>query len=204
MMAFLNNVTCVISHGPPPMVFLNFRGDELRYNFVSHLTGAFERYGINVFVDNYEQRGKDLKNLFEKIHDSRIALAIFSTRYTESSWCMDELVKMEKLVDQGKLRVIPIFYKVEAEDVRKPKGDSEFGKNFWRLAEDSSGDQIKKWKEALECIPNKMGLSLREKSSEADFVKEIVKAVQRVIAAIRLEEDQKDWPYLFQEEQVLI
>ncbi|KAL1192448.1 Disease resistance protein RBA1 [Cardamine amara subsp. amara] len=117
---------------------------------------------------------------------------------------MDELVKMKKLVDQGKLRVIPIFYKVEAEDVRKPKGDSEFGKNFWRLAEDSSGDQIKKWKEALECISNKMGLSLREKSSEADFVKEIVKAVQRVIAAIRLEEDQKDWPYLFQEEQVVI
>ncbi|KAL1192924.1 Disease resistance protein RBA1 [Cardamine amara subsp. amara] len=186
------------------MVFLSFRGDELRYNFVSHLIDAFERDKINVFVDKYEQRGKDLKNLFERIHDSRIALAIFSTRYTESSWCMDELVKMKKLVDQGKLRVIPIFYKVEAKDVRKPKGDSEFGKNFWRLAEDSSGDQIKKWKEALECISNKMGLSLREKSSEADFVKEIVKAVQRVIAAIRLEEDQKDWPYLFQEEQVVI
>lgn len=76
---------------------------------------------------------------------------------------MDELVIMKKLVDQGKLRVIPIFYKVEAGDVRKQTGDSEFGKNFWRLAEASNGDQIKEWKEALESISDKMGLSLGEK-----------------------------------------
>ncbi|CDY53940.1 BnaA02g36900D [Brassica napus] len=155
-------------------VFFNYRGEELRYNFISHLIKAFEKHEINFFVDKYEQRGKDLKNLFVRIDESRIALAIFSTRYAESSWCMDELVKMKKLADQRKLQIIPIFYKVSATDVRKQTG--EFGENFWTLAKTSSGDQIRKWKEALD--------------SEADFVKEIVKEVKRVITATGLEEEE--------------
>ncbi|VVB03957.1 unnamed protein product [Arabis nemorensis] len=172
-------------------VFFNYRGEELRYNFISHLIDAFERHQIDFFVDKYEERGKDFKNLFVRIKESRIALAIFSTRYAESSWCMDELVKMKKLADQGKLRVIPIFYKVKAQDVRGQEG--EFGDNFWKLAKASSGDQIKKWKEALECISDKMGLSFRDKSSEADFVKVIVKEVQRVIATIGFEEEENNF-----------
>ncbi|XP_033139877.1 vesicle-associated protein 1-4-like [Brassica rapa] len=142
-------------------VFFNYRGEELRYSFVSHLIDAFERHGLDFFVDKYEQRGKDLKDLFARIEESKIALAIFSTRYAESSWCMDELVKMKKLSDQRKLQIIPIFYKVSARDVRKQTG--EFGENFWTLAKASSGDQIKKWKEALECVSDKMGLSLKDK-----------------------------------------
>ncbi|CAN7079492.1 unnamed protein product [Brassica oleracea var. botrytis] len=165
------------------------RGEQLRYSFASHLVDAFERHGINLFVDKYEQRGKDLENLFERIKESRIALAIFSTRYAESSWCMDELVKMKKLADKGKIQVIPIFYKVRACDVRRVRRQTgEFGDNFWNLAKASSGDQIKKWKEALECISGKMGLSLKDESSEADLVKEIVKEVVRVVAAARLKE----------------
>ncbi|XP_019099908.1 PREDICTED: protein PHLOEM PROTEIN 2-LIKE A8-like [Camelina sativa] len=170
-------------------VFLNYRGEQLRYSFVSHLVDAFERNEISFFVDKYEQRGKDLQNLFLRIQVSRIALAIFSTRYTESSWCLDELVKMKKLSDKRNLQIIPIFYKVKAEEVRNQTGD--FGDNFWTLAKVSSGDQIKKWKEALECISDKMGLSLGDQSSEADFVKDVVTAVQSVVAATGLEEEEK-------------
>jgi len=74
---------------------------------------------------------------------------------------MDELVKMKKRADKGKLQVIPIFYKVRARDVRGQTG--EFGETFLALARTSRGDQIMEWKEALECISNKMGLSLGDK-----------------------------------------
>ncbi|CAH8383416.1 unnamed protein product [Eruca vesicaria subsp. sativa] len=103
---------------------------------------------------------------------------------------MDELVKMKRLADKNKIQVIPIFYKVRARDVRRQTG--EFGDNFWNLAKASSGDQIKKWKEALECISGKMGLSLKNKSCEADFIKEIVKEVVRVIAATGLKEEEEN------------
>ncbi|CAN6917328.1 unnamed protein product [Brassica oleracea] len=153
-----------------------YRGDQLRYGFVSHLIDAFERYGIMFFIDKDEQRGKDLTNLFVRMKESKIALVIFSSRYAESSWCMDELVNIKKRAEKGKLEVIPIFYKVRAKDVRAQTG--KFGDKFWALAKVSSGDQIKKWKDALECISNKMGFS-----SEADFIKGIVKEVERVRTA---------------------
>ncbi|CAH8369751.1 unnamed protein product, partial [Eruca vesicaria subsp. sativa] len=160
---------------------------DVRLNFLSHLVDAFERHGINFFIDVHEQKGKDLKNLFVRIEDSSIAIALFSPRYPESKWCMDELVKMKKLVVKKKLIVIPIFYKVQAKDVRNLKG--EFGENFYKLAK-ANPDRITKWKDALQCICNKMGMSLPDRSSEADFVKEIVKEVQRVLEAIRLEEEE--------------
>ncbi|CAH8383430.1 unnamed protein product [Eruca vesicaria subsp. sativa] len=181
------NTMTIISPTKAHRVFFNYRGEQLRHSFVSHLIDAFERHGINFIVDKYEQRGKDLKNLFVRLEDSSIALAIFSSRYPESSWCMDELVKLKELADKNKIQVIPIFYKVRARDVSSQTG--KFGDNFWNLAKASSGDQIKKWKEALECISGKMGLSLKNKSSEADFIKEIVKEVVRVIEAPEPEEE---------------
>ncbi|CAF1924477.1 unnamed protein product [Brassica oleracea] len=46
---------------------------------------------------------------------------------------------------------------------------AEFGRNFWRLAKASSGEQIKKWKEALESVSDKMGLSLCDKRYLTDL-----------------------------------
>ncbi|EOA23351.1 hypothetical protein CARUB_v10019470mg, partial [Capsella rubella] len=51
----------IISLSQAHKVFLNYRGEQLRYSFVSHLIDAFERTKINFFVDNYEQRGNDHK-----------------------------------------------------------------------------------------------------------------------------------------------
>lgn len=142
-------------------MFINFRGEELRCSFVSHLVDAFKRHGINFFIDKDEQKGKDLKHLFARIKQSRMALTIFSKRYAESSWCLDELARIKKRADKCKLRVVPIFFKVKAESVRYQK--AEFGRNFWRLAKTSSGEQIKKWKEALESVSDKVGLTLGDK-----------------------------------------
>ncbi|CAN7039982.1 unnamed protein product, partial [Brassica oleracea var. botrytis] len=139
-------------------VFINFRGEELRCSFVSHLVDAFKRHGINFFIDKDEQKGKERKHLFARIKQSRMALTIFSKRYAESRWCLNELAKIKKRADKRKL---PVFFKVKAASVRYQK--AEFGRNFWRLAKTSSGEQIKKWKEALESVSDKMGLSLSGK-----------------------------------------
>lgn len=92
---------------PPPQhqVFINFRGDELRKNFISHLVEALQRSEINFFTDKQEKKGEDLSNLFNRIEEAKIALAVFSKRYTESRWCLDELVKIKERADLGKLKV---------------------------------------------------------------------------------------------------
>ncbi|XP_010554956.2 PREDICTED: disease resistance protein LAZ5-like [Tarenaya hassleriana] len=166
---------------PPPQVFINFRGEDLRYGFVSHLEEALKRRHINFFIDKHEERGKDLETLFKRIEESSIALAIFSRRYAESGWCLDELVKMMECVEMKRLRVIPIFIKVEPRDVREQKGD--FGTRFWKLARSSRGVQIMKWKHALCSVTNKMGLTLGEKRYENDFIEEIVVEIERMLNA---------------------
>lgn len=90
---------------PQHQVFINFRGDELRNNFISHLVDALQRKEINIFTDKQEKKGENISNLFQRIKDSKIALAVFSKRYTESVWCLDELVKMSERADLGELKV---------------------------------------------------------------------------------------------------
>ncbi|CAN7043351.1 unnamed protein product [Brassica rapa subsp. trilocularis] len=126
---------------PQYQVFLNFRGAQLRHNFIDHLVNAMKGRGINVFIDKDEQKGKDIKILLKRIEESRVTLAIFSTKYTESSWCLDELATIKKRVDLGMLevrlfllycKVLPIFYKVSTESVKQLVG--EFGDHFRRRA----------------------------------------------------------------------
>ncbi|EFH41564.1 hypothetical protein ARALYDRAFT_356572 [Arabidopsis lyrata subsp. lyrata] len=144
---------------PQHQVFINYRGDELRKSFLGFLVKAMRDANINVFTDEIEVKGKDLQNLFSRIEESRVAVAILSKRYTESSWCLDELVKMKERNDQDKLVVIPIFYRLDANNCKRLEGP--FGDNFRKLEREyrSEPERIKKWKEALIYIPQKIGLT---------------------------------------------
>lgn len=61
---------------PNIQVFINFRGDQLRNNFVGYLRHALRISKINVFIDNEEQRGEDLNTLFKRIEESGIAIVV--------------------------------------------------------------------------------------------------------------------------------
>ncbi|CAN6977622.1 unnamed protein product [Brassica oleracea var. botrytis] len=172
-------------------VFVNFRGEELRCGFVSHLVEALQRHGINVFIDSLERKGEDLINLFARIEESTIALVIFSERYTESIWCLDELLKIKQRADQGLLKVIPIFFNVEPVTVKQLRG--AFGDQFrdreWEYRCDKP--RTDRWKEALSSVSCKAGLAFDKSkksnkylfcylvlsSDESKFVRIILKEV---------------------------
>lgn len=137
-------------HASPHQVFINFRGKDVGFSFVSHLVSAFLRKGVDVFIDKYERKDEDFGEIFNKIEDSKIALVVFSSRYAESTWCLDELVKIKERVDEGKLQVIPILYKVEPSQVQQLNGD--FGGKLWNLWKLHRDHHIIKWKEALESV----------------------------------------------------
>lgn len=157
-MATSSNPT-VDEQPPQHQVFISFRGADLRRRFVSHLVTALKQNNINVFIDDYEDRGQPLETLLQRIEESKIALAIFSGKYTESAWCVRELAKIKACTDEGTLVAIPIFYKLEPSTVRDLKGS--FGDRFRSLAK---GDERKKeWKEAFSSIPNIMGITIDNK-----------------------------------------
>ena len=146
--------------GPPQhQVFINFRGEELRHNFISHLETAFKNDEINYYIDTNETRSEHSEILFNRIDQSDIALAVFSKRYSESKWCLDELVKIMKNVKENNLRVIPVFFNVKVDDVKHQEG--EFGGNFYgKNHRERTSIQQQEWKEALKSASTMMALVL--------------------------------------------
>ncbi|VVB07981.1 unnamed protein product [Arabis nemorensis] len=169
-----------------PQVFINFRGKDVRKNFISFLVPALKDKNINVFIDEREERGKFLINLFDRIGESKVALVIFSEGYTESKWCLDELVQIKECMDQKKLTVIPIFYKLDPTKVKGLRGN--FGDKFRDLVDryQHEPERFKKWTEALTSVSQTFALSLSKYSdkSDKDFIRSIVKEVRKVLPDI--------------------
>ncbi|KAL1209683.1 Disease resistance protein LAZ5 [Cardamine amara subsp. amara] len=96
--------------------------------------------------------------LSSRIHWIQHFQVILSTRYAESKWCLEELTKIMEQAEYGEMIVIPIFYKVKPEDVRRQKG--VFGERFRRRTEESSRKEMEKWQLALKAVSNKIGFTL--------------------------------------------
>lgn len=125
-MAFLTNQAPSSSSSSftrrPYDVFLNFRGEDTRYNFTGHLYHALCLEGLDTFIDNDLERGEEISAKLPKaIDDSRILMIIFSENYAFSRWCLDELVKIIECRKNDQV-VLPIFYKVDPLVVQEQKG----------------------------------------------------------------------------------
>ncbi|XP_010494542.1 PREDICTED: disease resistance-like protein CSA1 [Camelina sativa] len=150
-----------------PQVFLNYRKEELRHTFIKRLLTELQRNNVNYFIDDKAQKGKPITDLFEKIEESAIALAIFSKWYSESKWCLDELVRMKEGVEAGELVVIPIFVNVTPSEVKNFNG--VFGVTFQKLRNKYGKVQIQKWKEAVEYIAGISGMVWNDRYPDYGF-----------------------------------
>ncbi|KAL5576011.1 hypothetical protein UlMin_017710 [Ulmus minor] len=144
-------------------VFLSFRGEDTRLNFTGHLYEALRAAGINTFIDDDElPRGKAIGDeLLRAIQGSRVSIIVFSRRYGDSSWCLDELVEIIKCRRTVRQIVLPIFYDVDPSHVRKQSGSfgEAFGNHEKRFALDL--DRVFRWREALTEAANLSGWDLR-------------------------------------------
>ncbi|XP_010494627.1 PREDICTED: disease resistance protein RPS4-like [Camelina sativa] len=176
----VNTSSDIVEWPPQHQVFINFRGKELRRNFISHLERALRKESINVFIDNHERMGRDLRILFTRIQESKIVVAVISSMYTESEWCLDELAKVKECVEAGTLEVFPVFYKVDVRTVREQRGT--FGDNFRELVK-LHPERDESWKQALEFVTTKKAKLVHEESDEGQVVENIVEEVNVMLAA---------------------
>ncbi|KAF5803746.1 putative TIR domain, P-loop containing nucleoside triphosphate hydrolase [Helianthus annuus] len=158
-------------------VFLSFRGEDTRNNFVDHLYNALVQKGIHVFKDDKMlPLGKPISTeLLQAIEDSRFAVVILSKNYANSSWCLDELVKIMECQDQ---KVLPVFYHVNPSDVQWQKRD--YGKAFLQHEEKFVGvmDKVNNWRKALAATANIPGWHITADSGgESAFIDKIVNEI---------------------------
>ena len=108
-------------------VFLSFRGEDTRNNFMDHLFTALTEKGINTFKDDVKlEKGKSLSlellKVLKVIEESRFAIVIHSKDYTFSTWCLDELANIIACKKDIEMAVLPVFHYVDPSDVRKQIG----------------------------------------------------------------------------------
>nr|XP_028959029.1 TMV resistance protein N-like isoform X5 [Malus domestica] len=164
-------------------VFISFRGEDTRKNFTGHLHEALTKAGINAFIDDEElRRGEDITTeLVRAIQGSRISIIVFSKWYADSSWCLEELVKiMECRRTLGQL-VLPIFYDVDPSHVRKQNGS--FAQSFLKHTDEKKVERwkLERWRTALNEASNLSGWDLRNTldGHEAKFIRMITEEVTR-------------------------
>ena len=152
---------------PPPAydVFLNFRGVDTRYKFTDHLYKALDDKKIITFRDDKElEMGKPISlELLEAIEKSRIAVIIFSENYASSTWCLEELAKIVECRERGILTVLPIFYHVEATDVRRQTNTFEGAFTEHEKCFKENPEKVQKWRAALTSVANLSGKTLKDR-----------------------------------------
>ncbi|PWA97618.1 disease resistance protein (TIR-NBS-LRR class) [Artemisia annua] len=158
-------------------VFLSFRGEDTRKNFVDHLYHALKDKGIYTYKDDEKiQKGKRISDdLFKSIEDSKFYIIVFSKNYASSSWCLEELVKIMECHKMDEHTAYPVFYDVEPTEVRKQCGD------------------VGKWGEVLKEASHLAGWELKNTldGHQARFIKKIVKEISLELRSINSGFDEK-------------
>ncbi|KAK9056982.1 hypothetical protein SSX86_024348 [Deinandra increscens subsp. villosa] len=127
-------------------VFLSFRGEDTRKNFVDHLYHALHSKGITTYKDdkNITKGGKIDDQLLRSIEESRLFIIVFSKNYANSSWCLDELVKIMECQKMKEHTAYPIFYDVEPTEVRHQTGAVKRA-----FVKHEKEDDAERWRDAL-------------------------------------------------------
>ncbi|XP_062020953.1 disease resistance protein RPV1-like [Rosa rugosa] len=158
-------------------VFLSFRGADTRNNFTGYLYRNLVQEGINTFIDNDLTRGEDIKKeLLEVVERSRISIVVFSANYASSKWCLDELVKIIQCKESKQQIVYPIFYKINASEIRYQ--NAQVGDAIARLSKHKDNlEKVESWKAALTQAATLYGWPISDEGHEANVIDEIVKEI---------------------------
>ncbi|XP_059461966.1 disease resistance protein RPV1-like [Corylus avellana] len=161
-------------------VFLSFRGQDTREDFIAHLCKALRQKGIYTYMDDRLQEGDEISpTLFKAIKESRTAIVVLSENYASSTWCLGELMEILACRETKQQIVLPLFYKVDPSDVRHQR--KSFGETFAKHEGRFKEGTVQSWKVALHKVANLFGWHL-EQRNEFKFIKEIVQVVSRMVS----------------------
>ncbi|XP_023767544.1 disease resistance protein RPV1 [Lactuca sativa] len=170
-------------------VFLSFRGEDTRTNFVDHLYYALQQKNIHTYKDDDRiKKGKRIcDELIRSIEDSKFYIIVFSKNYASSSWCLDELVKIMECHKTTEHTAYPIFYDVEPSEVRRQSGAVE--KAF---ADHENEEAAEKWRGALKEAADLAGWELKNTADrhEAKFIQKVVGEISLELRSVNFSIDE--------------
>eukprot|EP00253_Pinus_taeda_P027154 PITA_27154 len=156
-------------------VFINHRGVDVKKTFARSLYRRLREKGLTPFFDEEEMQGgcEISSQLAEAIRTASVHVAIFSPRYAESDWCLNELLLMLK----SAAPIVPVFYRVSPRDVRWMLGLYGEALETHEKKRRHDPNIIKEWRNALHQVANKSGFELQKDNNGDELVLELLDEV---------------------------
>lgn len=121
-------------------VYFSYRGIDTRFNIRTRLYDAFVQNKLRCFRDL--EIGCEIgPGYIEAMEDPAASVIILSPHYANSTWCLEELVRLCDLSSSFRRPMIPVFYGVDPSHVR-----DHFAHDFERHAERYSEEQLLRWR----------------------------------------------------------
>ncbi|KAH1058390.1 hypothetical protein GYH30_002792 [Glycine max] len=166
-------------------VFINFRSEDTRKTFTSHLNGALERVDIKTYVDNNNlERGEEIPTtLVRAIEEAKLSVIVFSKNYADSKWCLDELLKILECGRTKRHIIVPVFYDIDLSDVRNQRGS--YAEAFVNHERNFDEKKVLEWKNGLVEAANYAGwdcyneVTRTEYEIVEDFTKDVLEKLNR-------------------------
>eukprot|EP00253_Pinus_taeda_P018174 PITA_18174 len=169
------------SHSHVYDIFINHRGPDVRNTVASHIYRRLKEFGLEVFLDVRELEGGE--NIFHQIEGAirtaSVHVAIFSPRYAESRWCLDELA----LMVESRNTIIPVFYGVQPAELRSPSSRYHQDLEIHEKQRRHDTNTIWKWREALYAASAIYGFQVHDEYD--DYEEQIGKIVRQILKKVR-------------------
>ncbi|CAN1745089.1 Disease resistance-like protein DSC1 [Linum perenne] len=160
-------------------VFLCFRGGDTRHGFTSHLMNALSNKQIRTFIDDMLEKTRSIDELTSILQKSALSVVVFSEKFVDSSWCLDEVATIASRMAKFGHRVLPIFYNVDPSDMTGDSGSYATIIDDKYKAKSTYLEDKKRWKDALKDVANCAGHTSESIKIESDLIKAIVEDVQK-------------------------
>ncbi|CAN1176949.1 Disease resistance protein RPP2B [Linum perenne] len=80
---------------------------------MSHVRDAMLDKKIRVFEDTKLEKTEDVGELLEILKRTALSVVIFSKKFADSSWCLDEVNTIVESMEEFKHKTLPVFYEVD-------------------------------------------------------------------------------------------
>ncbi|CAN0928127.1 Disease resistance-like protein DSC1 [Linum grandiflorum] len=160
-------------------VFLCFRGDDTRDGFTGHLLSALSDKKIRTFIDNMLAKTESIDELISILQRCALSVVVFSEKFADSIWCLEEVVTIARRMTEFGHRVLPVFYKVDPYDVTGNSRSYATTMDREYKSRSTYVEDKKKWMDALKAVANSSGHTSQNIKIESELIKAIVDDVQK-------------------------
>ncbi|KAL1217638.1 Disease resistance protein CHS1 [Cardamine amara subsp. amara] len=151
-----------------PEVFLNFRGEEMRKTFASHLVSSFKTKCITSFIASEPFEAGDR----EAMEQSRVAIPVISSECLNSDMWVDDLRKIIECEKIGTLTAIPVFFNVNLLDIAI-RATGKYA--------DTQNETVRKW--LYTKVAGKSSFNSNDWEDDSELVDKITSSVSDILAS---------------------